>query len=207
MMERTKSFIKSKFPRSREIYRRFNPVPQDQDDLAGIFSAIYKDNSWKNQESVSGRGSTLERIDAACGDLNWMRHVSLQDIHYTGIDIVSDLIERNTRAYANSNRYFIALDITHDPLPRADVILCRDCFIHLSSECIHDAIANFKASNAVYLLATTHIAVEENLEIRSGKWRSVNLQLSPYNFPPPMQQITEDSVAGKCLGLWELARL
>jgi hypothetical protein len=34
-------------------------------------------------------------LDAGCGDFNWMRTVDLPGIKYIGVDVVSDLIERN----------------------------------------------------------------------------------------------------------------
>jgi hypothetical protein len=79
--------------------------------------------------------------------------------------------------------------------------------MHLSSKHVHAAIANFKRSNSRYLLATSHAGVSENREIRSGDRRSVNLQLPPFNFPPPIELITEDAELGKQLGLWSLATL
>ena len=192
-----------------------------------IFSSIHRHNSWADPESVSGRGSTLPRtaevrrslgtllesvdarslLDAACGDFNWMRQVGLENIQYTGTDVVPELITRNRQLYENQNRSFVLLDITSDPLPQVDVILCRDCFIHLSSSHIREAIANFKRSNSVFLLATTHTSIRENREIRTGGWRSVNLELPPFNFMPPIKLIIEDAESGKSLGLWNLEQL
>ena len=54
----------------------------------------------------------------------------------------------------------------------------------------------------MFLLATTHATVQENKDTHSGGWRSVNLQLSPFNFPPPVELITEDPELGKHLGMF-----
>jgi SAM-dependent methyltransferase len=211
LIERAKSFVK-----------KFRTP-----GMAEIFSGIYRGNEWADAESVSGRGSTLERtvavrgalpallesvgarslLDAPCGDFNWMRHVDLAGVEYTGADVVPDLIARNRLRYEGNGRRFVVLDITSDRLPWADVILCRDCFIHLSFKHIHAAVANFKRSNSAYLLATTHTKVQENRDIETGGWRSVNLQLPPFNFPSPIRLITEDPEPGKCLGLWSLEKL
>jgi chemotaxis methyl-accepting protein methylase len=85
------------------------------------------------------------------------------------------------------------LDISKDTLPSVDVILCRDCLIHFSLEDIDATIKNFKRSKSKYLLATNHIDVKKNVEIRTGEWRSVNLQLPPFNFPAPLKLIIEDA--------------
>lgn len=231
MIERTKSFIKTAFPGSVQIYRRLRSVRRSLQlrppDMEAIFSDIYRNNSWADPESVSGRGSTLGRteairrelptllgsvgakslLDAPCGDVNWMQYVDLGDVEYIGGDVVPELIARNRDTERNTRRRFAVLNITRDPLPEVDVILCRDCFIHFSFKDIQAALTNFKRSNSIFLLATTHINVLENADIETGDWRSVNLQLPPFNFPTPARLIVEDVELGKCLGMWKLEEL
>ena len=120
-----------------------------------------------------------------------MRHVDLGGVKYIGADVVPELIARNRRIHWDKDRSFVVLDVTSNELPTVDVILCRDCFIHLSFKQIHAAIANFKRSNSKFLLATTHATVQENTDIRPGGWRSVNLTRPPFNFPQPSQLIIE----------------
>lgn len=195
--------------------------------MQAVFKHIYDNNLWADPESRSGRGSTLARtnairealpallegvgarslLDAACGDFNWMSRVELGGIRYVGVDVVPELIERNRRLHAGEGREFVVADITRDTLPEADAVLCRDCFIHLSFEDVHAALANFKRGNYRHLLATTHAAVRENVDIQTGSWRSLNLQLPPFNFPLPARLLAEDEGAGKCLGVWELESL
>ena len=195
--------------------------------LASVFSEIYRTNAWRDPESVSGRGSTLARttvitphlpvllqelnadslLDAACGDFNWMRYVDLGAIKYTGVDIVPDLIDRNRQLYHADQRTFVVHDITKDKLPDADVILCRDCLIHLSFKSIKAAISNFKKTSATHLLCTTHSTITENTDCPDGSWRNINLLLPPFNFPQPVKLLVEDAELGKCLGLWRLADL
>jgi SAM-dependent methyltransferase len=231
MIERTKSFIKTAFPGSVRIYQRLRSVRRSLHlwpaNMEAIFSDIYRNNSWADPESVSGRGSTLGRtevirrelpallgnvgakslLDAPCGDFNWMQYVDLGDVEYIGADVVPELIARNRDRERDARRTFAVLNITRDPLPEVDVILCRDCFIHFSLRDIHAAITNFKRSNSIFLLATTHINVRENVDIQTGDWRSINLQLPPFNFPPPARLILEDAELGKCLGMWKLEEL
>jgi len=231
MIERTKSFIKSAFPGSVGIYRRLRRVGQSlyprAPEMEAVFSHIYRNNAWADPESVSGRGSTLGRtevirrelplllgsvgarslLDAPCGDFNWMRYVALGDIAYIGADVVPELIARNRELESVPGRTFTVLNITRDRLPKVDVILCRDCLIHFSYRDIDAAIINFKRSDSGFLLATTHINVTENTDIETGGWRSVNLQLPPFNFPPPGRLIMEDPELGKALGMWRLEEL
>lgn len=223
IFKKLKSLIGFVLLQSAGIYRRLRGGQQPH-SLEAVFRDIYLNNSWADPESVSGRGSTLARtdvirrelpplleksgikslLDAACGDFNWMQHIDLNGIEYIGVDVVPELIERNRRSYATSDRSFTSLDITTDPIPKADAILCRDCFIHLSFEQVHNAIANFKRSDSRWLLATTHANIERNTDTLPGGWRNLNLQLPPFNFPQPIELLIEDSELGKLLGMWKI---
>lgn len=190
------------------------------------FSYIHSTNQWRSDESVSGRGSELastetirrelprlirelgvERIvDAPCGDFNWMRHVVDEvPVHYIGMDIVRDLIRRNAEAYESERIEFRHGNIITDAIPRADLIFCRDCFIHLSFRDTASALANLKASGSKYLLTNSYPDVECNSDIVTGQWRAMNLALPPYGYPEPLLKIREKP--GKEMWLWELAAL
>lgn len=197
------------------------------------FAPFYTENRWGDQESVSGPGSNLERtaklrrelpvllqeigartlLDAPCGDFNWIPHTQLGIDHYTGVDVVPDLIACNQKLYGNDETRFLVLDLTRDELPRVDVILCRDCLIHFSYRHIAAAIKNFKRSGSTYLLTNSYPAWRENANIRTGDFRHLNLTLPPFTFPPPLKLIEEklpeeqERFFGKILGLWKLSEL
>lgn len=188
-----------------------------------VFTRIYKKNSWGSKESVSGPGSTLEAtaeiraqlpllfknlhikilLDAPCGDFNWMSRVDLSGIDYTGADIVPEIIEKNTTKFPGKK--FIVLDITAGPVPYADLVLCKDCFIHLRNQDVKKVISNFKNSGSKYMLASTY-PVNSNKVILTGHYRPVNLQKPPFNLPEPIQMIRDFTGDGteKYLALWDL---
>lgn len=231
ILRQTKSFLKSTFPREADAYGKVKDYSRDiflrGRDAEAIFSQIYERNLWDDPESASGRGSTLQRttvirrvlpellrdvgaeslLDAPCGDFNWMRATDLRSVKYIGADVVPSLIARNEQTYSRDDRKFVVLDITKSAIPRVDVILCRDCFAHLSFRNIFSGLANFKRSNSEYLFATTHTRVRKHRDIATGQGRYVNLQLSPFNFPEPEKLIVEDAELGKCLGIWRLQQL
>src|SRR2546428_11260830 len=171
--------------------------------MQDIFENACRQNIWGDAESVSGPGSGLGRtavfrdqipalmnevgakllLDAGCGDFNWMAQVRLPIEHYTGIDIVPELVEQNQYRYGDRTKTFVHGDITCDRLPRADVILCRDCLVHFCFGDIWAALRNFKRSQSRYLLTTTFIDIPINIDIATGGWRKINLQLPPFNFP------------------------
>lgn len=95
--------------------RRLRATVASQSGAAGSrldFSAIYRDNGFVGTESLSGAGSTRFQtrvirqkipdlfrelgvkslVDIPCGDFHWMRDVDLTDIHYTGADVVDEMV-------------------------------------------------------------------------------------------------------------------
>ena len=108
------------------------------------------------------------------------------------------------------------LDLTRDALPPADLLLCRDCLVHLSYADIRRALANVARSGIPYVLTTTFPGAKANEDIVTGDWRVINLEAAPFGFPPPLHLLNEGCTeagglfADKSLGLWRteaLARL
>lgn len=186
-----------------------------------IFTGMYRRNSWANKESVSGDGSDLTQtkavraalaelakdlrirtlLDAPCGDYFWMKEVTLNLTRYIGADIVPDLVEANQRRYGNSAVSFAVLDICRDALPQVDLILCRDCLVHLSLEAALSALRNFLKSGSKYLLTTTYPGlVKKNRQlIITGNWRPLDLQLQPFSLPEPIRVINEGGPSARGL--------
>jgi SAM-dependent methyltransferase len=194
------------------------------------FARIYQTNLWFDAESRSGTGSNLDEtaqlraslphllrrlntrrlLDVPCGDFNWMNHVDLSGIEYIGGDIVEPLIEANRDRYGSTARRFLKVDVINGPLPKADVILCRDCLVHFSFANIIAAFQTMKSSGAEYLLTTTFPAREVNKDIVDGDWRPLNLEASPFLLPAPRDLIVEGcteeggAYADKALAVWRL---
>jgi SAM-dependent methyltransferase len=202
-------------------------------DHARRFKDIVGSNAWRGVESVSGRGSDSDQtrelvrvlpgflrkhevnsiLDIPCGDFHWMSEVDLSGISYLGADIVDELVKKLQARYAGEAREFTRLDLMNDRLPKVDLIFCRDCLVHLSSKDVLKAISRIVDSGSTYLLTTTFPDHKVNREILTGAWRPLNLNLSPYNFPPPAELIIENCTeaggrfADKSLGLWRVEAL
>lgn len=197
-----------------------------------IFSHLYETNAWGDPESKSGPGSNsvqtdvlvkeLTRLlkelsistmlDIPCGDFAWMKRLDLGGVIYQGVDIVPEIVEANKR-FENPNISFSQVDIVRNSLPKADLILVRDCFIHFRNSDIFRSLKNICSSGSGYLLTTTYTMRKENTDIPTGCWRPVNLQIPPFNFPAPLTLINEGctdedlffgSHRDKCLGLWRI---
>jgi hypothetical protein len=207
-----------------EIGKNGNLSPSD-------FEKIYHMGLFGSTESRSGSGSTMEQtehirgtlaqlfeelgiktlLDVPCGDFNWMRHINMSNMRYIGGDIVADMVKKNNEDFSSQNVEFRVINIITDNLPKADIILCRDCLGHLKLEDGLKAIRNFKRSGATYLLSTTfpdHIKNSDDFRI----WRTVNLESGPFNLPQPLRIMNEkctemllgESYTDKSLGLWLL---
>ena len=203
-------------------------------DLAARFERIERTNLWGAATSVSGLGSEdrataairdalpalLQRLvarsllDAPCGDAGWIGGLT-RDVAYTGIDIVPSLIDANRARVARGELAgrFLVGDITRDSLPTADVILCRDCLVHLSFQNIARAVARFRASGARFLLVTTFPEWQDTRDCEDCDWRALNMEKPPFNWPAPRELINEACEEGgggwrdKSLGLWRLEEL
>ena len=133
-------------------------------------------------------------FDAPCGDMTWMS-VVLSEINltYIGGDIVKSIVDDNISKYGNSRTFFTHLDITKDPLPNSDMMLCRDCLFHFSFEDITKALNNFYYSGIKYLLATTHVFNAHNVDIETGDFRLLNLMQEPISLGRPLYVVEEQS--------------
>ena len=188
--------------------------------VAQVFAEIHRNNLWREPETVSGGGSTLEftkrlrvmlpkiirqfgigsLLDAGCGDWHWMSRLKL-DIQVIGVDIVSELIAQNQARYGGD---FRVMDIIHDELPKTDAILCRATLFHLSNAHVAAALENFRRSGAGWLIATTHPRIAENVDIRDGDWRRLNLQIYPFFLPEPEFIKPDGPGDDGCLAVWRL---
>jgi hypothetical protein len=209
------------------------PIDTKRDEREYVFREILRDNSWGNSESASGPGSTRERafamrddvaallrrlrvrslLDAPCGDFHWMRALELDLESYVGMDIVPELIQRNQREHASSTVSFTLGDLIADPLPRCDLVLCRDALVHFPITDVRSALVNFRRSGSTWLLTTHFVGDRANEEIRLGDWRPLNLERPPFGLPRPAEAISERLEGlypewyDKRLALWRLSDL
>lgn len=198
-----------------------------------LFTSYFLNNTWQGRESVSGPGSDSNQtenliaelnalidvikpksiLDIPCGDWNYMRHIKLDGITYIGADIVEPLIEQNRKRYESDTVTFEVLDIRHDYLPTVDLVITRDCLVHLPNDDVIAALENIKRSGSKYLLTTTFnfLAQDVNRDIQVGDWRKIDLTRPPFSLLSPLRLLMEASINSnaldKCLGLWPIEHL
>ncbi|MFD9413308.1 class I SAM-dependent methyltransferase [Streptomyces goshikiensis] len=200
-----------------------------------IFTEVFRTNHWGSPESVSGPGSELRQTeavrsalasvlarypirtvtDAGCGDINWIRHVEgfAQLDAYVGLDVVADLVELNQKRYGSGRVSFRQADLSRDTIPAADLVLTRDCLVHLTHHEVLAFLARAAASGSTYLFATTYIDVTENRDTTDSHWRPLNLQAAPFHLPTPIEHFDTDFTdngrhhPGNGMGLWRIDQL
>jgi hypothetical protein len=218
-------------------YEKARADMQARKDLKDKFGYIFKTNLWGAQETQSGLGSSLEAtrlaraalervcsnygvktlLDLPCGDVSWIHQANLPIREYVGGDIVADMVEQNRkRVDLGQLPYtvrFEVLDLTYDQLPLADLVLCRDCLVHLSFANIRAALKNIYWGGACFLLTTTFPDHDANEDIEDGDWRLLNLERPPFSLPSPLAIFNEGcdeeggAFADKSLALWDAAHL
>lgn len=201
--------------------------------LEKTFTDIYKKNSWKGSESVSGQGSSLEQtaairemlpwimealgiesfLDIPCGDFSWMAKIPPvklgKRIKYIGADIVPEIIETNRAKHIDAE--FRVIDLVNDPLPIVDMVFCRDCLGHLTNANVRKALKNIKASGAKYLMATTFYDPKWDAmaDINDGEWRPINL-IKHFGLGQPLLLVSEEcwirdgQFSDKSMGVWKI---
>lgn len=130
-------------------------------------------------------------VDAPCGDWHWMSQVNLTGIDYIGIEISEGLVALNRAEHARPGVSFKLGDVTSDPLPEADLLMCRDCLFHLKFWLRWEFFQNFLASGTPLLLTTFH-HVERNRRLgENGGFTKFNPMLPPFDFAEPIEVIHE----------------
>ena len=196
--------------------------------LRARFERINRRNQWGSAESVSGLGSTMANtaniraalpglfeelgvrrvVDVACGDFNWMREVVAETgVSYAGYDIVGAQVEANRARHGREGVAFAQADITSGmPDASGDLVLFRDCMLHLSFADGRAALGNLARADARWVLLSSFTDVETNRDIPSGRHRAIDVTRAPYDLPPPERTIQENE-PNKILGLWPVEAL
>lgn len=191
-----------------KVKRRFIKPNHNQ-----IFTDIYKGRKWgtdNKSQFYSGSGSDDEHsmqyvkvisdfikynniktvVDLGCGDFRIGKRITqLNQINYTGVDVVEELTDYNNKNFKQDNIQFLYRNIVRDKIPDGELCLIRQVLQHLSNEDIK-TILN-KCKKYKYFVVTEHLPVnadnEPNIDkqpdasIRYYSGSGVYLDKPPYN--------------------------
>lgn len=161
-----------------------------------VFSNIYKTNAWTYG---SGEGSLevhtkgyrefLQNflatykiksvVDLGCGDWQIASLMNWEGIHYIGIDVVDNVIEKNKELYGKDQVEFHCFDVFTHELPTADLLIVKDVLQHWPNK---DILAFFpRLFSFKYALITNCILGNYvNVDIPLGIFRPLNLNAPPF---------------------------
>ncbi len=145
-------------------------------------------------------------LDAPCGDFNWMSKTDLSGIEYIGVDYDelhctwARARESDPSKFRPRKKTVVTLDMCRDPLPLADLMLCRDFLQHLPNAMVSVVLNKIRSSGIPWLLATSHgNKVNDNITSH-GMFRPLNLTIAPFNLPSPKETIADGD--DRFLSLW-----
>ena len=181
--------------------------------VADAFSTIYQSHSWGSLEDrpfCSGDGSTREDavgpycekvrafiedhgikhvVDLGCGDFQVGSRLIQSDIHYTGVDVVPDLVRYNQQRFGSLNVGFRCGNIIDDDLPPGELCLVRQVLQHLSNQQISKTLKSLRRYQ--YVIVTEHVYAGPGLRrnrdkpqgpgTRIPKRSGVFVESSPFN--------------------------
>jgi len=222
-----KNILKRFIPRSIYLMkmnrrlRRFKGLTTAQ-----VFSTIYKEDLWgsdgENRYS-SGEGTLNKNkkkyidflssfiknnhvkhvVDLGCGDFYIMKIVleNVQGVHFTGVDIVPELIAYNQQTYGAENINFVCLNAVTDELPKGDLITVRQVLQHLGNEQISQILSRLKSYP--YVLISEHLPLGNNVVKNKDKMQGPHIRMyynsgvfvdaAPFHFPAtPVFEYRED---------------
>jgi SAM-dependent methyltransferase len=175
-----------------------------------VFTGIYQNGVWTNGSGSGSipentpayrtflegflRGQVVTRVlDLGCGDWQSSRLINWDGVSYIGVDVVRAVIEENVRKYQEDNVRFMYIDILHDPLPPADLIIIKDVFQHWPNDAICSfapllrkypcaLITNTLETHDVSTTERKRLDIPLNQDIPMGGMRPIDLSLPPFSW-------------------------
>jgi hypothetical protein len=131
-------------------------------------------------------------FDAGCNDCNWMKRVG-QFVQYQGGDISLAMVADAWHRHPELD--VVLHDVTTDPIPKVDLLFVRDVAIHLNNHDCRQLWLNWYNSSVPWILITHQTYIGQNVDIEYSAEHfpssGVNWQLPPWNFPVPLDQVTD----------------
>lgn len=187
-------------------------------NLQKIFSTLYSPIHTKGNvtgaSSILGTTELRDKIvelfarhnissifDAGCNDCNWIKTIG-QYVQYQGGDISLAMVADAWSRHPDLD--IILHDVTTDPIPNVDLLFVRDVTIHLNNQDRRRLWDNWYRSNVPWILITHNTLVDQNIDfdysIEKFPFSAVNWQITPWNFPAPLEQVIDNN--SNNMSLW-----
>lgn len=137
-------------------------------------------------------------MELGCGDLNFAKNA----VFPSGVSYVGADIQRRDTWDSFPNLELIEANAEEMTGFAADMVICRDFFIHLPTTA---ALGIMKKIKAKWLLATSYdkAANAKRMDRPSAGFHAIDMTAPPFSLGKPERRI-EEYVKGKYLGLWRM---
>ena len=177
------------------------------DECRDAFSRIYSRDAWglgteeyvadkPGWEPDSSRRKRLEDLIGTLMELNDVRSVAefgcgylsfpkslFGGVHYTGYDVVPEIIADNRSKHSDANMSF---ELLRDGLlmPPADMLISKDVLQHLPTVDVQYYLSVFR-TNFRFMLIGNDCLPDDNLngDTKRGGYRTLRLERPPFNYP------------------------
>ena len=130
-------------------------------------------------------------LDAPCGDFYWMSKMNLNNLKYTGGDIVEKVVIANNNNFKTNTINFINLE---SGINLSHIIFTRDCLVHLNNKEIFEVIKNVKNSKSKFFASTIFEKnYNKNASALTELWRPINVRMPPGTFPKTFFLLDDNS--------------
>jgi SAM-dependent methyltransferase len=172
-------------------------------------------------------------VDIGCGDWQMWPPQTFDDVEtYVGFDVVESVIEKNRALVGSVTREFHVADATQVPLPKADLLLCKEVLQHLPNAVVHRFLQTVLSSFPIVVIcddtwmgsssswrravrgawnALASPASNVNQDIEPGGYRPIDYTLPPFADLSLVRCLTYESLSPpRCRTLktiWSLAQL
>ena len=184
--------------------------------FSNIWNPWFSANENDGVSSISGTAELRPKIldlfakyniksifDSGSNDCGWMNFIA-KEINYHGGDISVNMVNHAKNRFPDLD--IVLHDITTDDIPAVDCLFSRDVAIHLNNQDKHLMWQNWYRSGVPWILTTNIDDCEQNLDFDYNQvdfpFAEVNWKISPWNFPDPVDHITEQNLQGRTLSLW-----
>lgn len=187
-----------------------NIFDSSKQKIGSVFSHIYSNNVWGDGsilKPLSGPGSLPDNakpyvdfiadainrfslatvLDVGHGDWNMWRDYRFENINYLGVDVADRVSINNMEKFGSKNIKFRQVD-KFDPLPSADLLLCKDVLQHLSYEDIHIILSQISKFKFLGICNDIHLYVPLLRNIRVSVQLRTRLR-KLYKFESPFYYI------------------
>jgi SAM-dependent methyltransferase len=121
-------------------------------------------------------------VDLGCGDWQFSRLIDWGEIEYLGLDVVASVVDTNTKLFATDAISFETTTVG-EPLPSADLVVCKDVLQHLPLPIVTDYLVEFR-QRYKHILITNDVYPDSatNAETPPGaSSRAIRPDLEPFS--------------------------